>query len=182
MRYKFSFDYYCKLVMFGYPLVRHKRPNTSHQSRWSFSLHNCFVFHWIGAEYSKNIAGMVCIYWSHAITSDFRVWSHFISWILHYFCTKTISCNLDAILQRVEWITLIFFGAMFITMECLARLGLIKWIGKQTEEIILLFDKDYRLALAIIIVLWVSWFKWQIYLIEKICSPDFKTRHNTFIL
>lgn len=75
---------------------------------------------------------------------------------LHYFCTKTISCNLDAILQRVEWITLIFFGAMFITMECLARLGLIKWIGKQTEEIILLVDKDYRLALAIIIVLWVS--------------------------
>lgn len=75
---------------------------------------------------------------------------------LHYFCTKTISCNLDAILQRVEWITLIFFGAMFITMECLARLGLIKWIGKQTEEIILLVGKDYRLALAIIIVLWVS--------------------------
>lgn len=72
------------------------------------------------------------------------------------FCTKTISCNLDAILQRVEWITLMFFGAMFITMECLARLGLIKWIGKQTEELILLVDEKYRLALAIVIVLWVS--------------------------
>ena len=49
-----------------------------------------------------------------------------------------------------------FFGAMFITMECLARLGLIKWIGKQTEELILMVDEDYRLALAIVIVLWVS--------------------------
>ncbi|XP_055326163.1 P protein-like [Sitodiplosis mosellana] len=65
-------------------------------------------------------------------------------------------CDLDAILQRVEWITLMFFGAMFITMECLARLGLIKWISKQTEELILLVDEDYRLALAIFIVLWVS--------------------------
>lgn len=164
MKYKFSFECYCKLVLFVYPLVRHKRPNTSHQSRWGFSFHNRFVFHWVGAEYSETIVGMVCIYWSHAVTSDFRVWSPsmiiLFNEFLHYFCTKTISCNLDAILQRVEWITLIFFGAMFITMECLARLGLIKWIGKQTEEIILLVDKDYRLALAIIIVLWVSWFKW----------------------
>lgn len=72
------------------------------------------------------------------------------------FCTKTISCDLDAIILRVEWITLIFFGAMFITMECLARLGLIKWIGKQTEELILLVDEKWQLALAIVIVLWVS--------------------------
>lgn len=78
---------------------------------------------------------------------------------LFFFCTKTISCNLDAILQRVEWITLMFFGAMFITMECLARLGLIKWIGKQTEDFILLVDEDFRLALAIVIILWVDFLK-----------------------
>lgn len=75
---------------------------------------------------------------------------------LHYFCTKTIRCDLDAILQRVEWITLIFFGAMFITMECAARMGLIKWIGQQTEELILLVDEDFRLPLAIVIILWVG--------------------------
>lgn len=49
-----------------------------------------------------------------------------------------------------------FFGAMFITMECLARMGLITWIGKQTEELILMVEEEYRLGLAIIIVLWVS--------------------------
>lgn len=48
-----------------------------------------------------------------------------------------------------------FFGAMFITMECLARMGLIKWIGTQTESLILLVDEKSRLALAIIIILWV---------------------------
>lgn len=73
------------------------------------------------------------------------------------FCTKTISCDLDAIMLRVEWITLIFFGAMFITMECLARLGLIKWIGDKTEAFIFLVDEDLRLALAIVIILWVSY-------------------------
>lgn len=69
---------------------------------------------------------------------------------------KYVSCELDVIIQRIEWITLMFFAAMFITMECLARLGLIKWIGKQTEQLILMVDKDYRLTLAILIVLWVS--------------------------
>lgn len=60
-------------------------------------------------------------------------------------------------MQRIEWTTLIFFSSMFITMECLARLGLIQWIGKQAETIILCVDKDARLAVAIVIVLWVRY-------------------------
>lgn len=66
------------------------------------------------------------------------------------------SCQMESILQQVEWVTLLFFMAMFITMECLARLGLIKWIGKQTENLILLADEPMQLTLAIIIILWVS--------------------------
>lgn len=66
------------------------------------------------------------------------------------------SCQMESIFQQVEWVTLLFFMAMFITMECLARLGLIKWIGKQTEELILLADEPMRLTIAIIIILWVS--------------------------
>lgn len=72
--------------------------------------------------------------------------------VIEHYC----SCQLDSVLQQVEWVTLLFFGAMFITMECLARLGLIKWIGKQTEGLILLVDEQMRLALAIIIILWVN--------------------------
>lgn len=66
------------------------------------------------------------------------------------------SCNMDAVVHRVEWVTLIFFGSMFITMECLSKLGLITWIGKQTEYLILLSEERFRLFLAIIIILWVK--------------------------
>lgn len=63
---------------------------------------------------------------------------------------------MESILQQVEWVTLLFFMAMFITMECLARLGLINWIGKQTEQLILMADEPMRLSFAIIVVLWVN--------------------------
>lgn len=60
---------------------------------------------------------------------------------------------METVVQRIEWITLIFFGAMFITMECLARLGLIQFIGKQTENLVLLVEERHRLAVAIAIIL-----------------------------
>lgn len=65
------------------------------------------------------------------------------------------SCNLEDIIQRIEWTTLIFFGSMFVAMECLARLGLINFVGKQTENLIFLVDAKYQLALAIVLVLGV---------------------------
>lgn len=63
--------------------------------------------------------------------------------------------DMDTLMHRIEWTTLIFFAAMFVTMECLARMGLINWIGKQTEIVILSVSEDARLAVAIIIILWV---------------------------
>ncbi|XP_074101592.1 P protein isoform X2 [Cotesia typhae] len=64
--------------------------------------------------------------------------------------------DLDGILARVEWSTLIFFAALFILMEALSCLGLIVWIGKQTEMIILSVSEEFRLAIAIILILWIS--------------------------
>lgn len=64
--------------------------------------------------------------------------------------------DMEEILAKVEWATLLFFAAMFILMECLSRLGLIKWIGEQTEYLILAVPLRYQLAMAIIIILWVS--------------------------
>ena len=69
-----------------------------------------------------------------------------------FFC----SCDLDSIIQQIEWVTLLFFGSMFITMECLARLGLIQWIRAWTEYLILLADEQMRLTFAIVIILWVK--------------------------
>lgn len=40
----------------------------------------------------------------------------------------------------------------------MSRLGLIAWIGKQTEKIILSVNEESRLAVAILLILWVSAF------------------------
>ncbi|XP_055600405.1 P protein-like isoform X1 [Uranotaenia lowii] len=64
--------------------------------------------------------------------------------------------DMDAVLSRIEWPTLLFFAAMFTLMEAVERMGLIDWIGHATESIILSVSEDLRLAVAIIIILWIS--------------------------
>lgn len=64
--------------------------------------------------------------------------------------------SIESILVHVEWSTLLFFAVLFVLMESLAKLGLIEWIGSQTEDLILAVDEEARLAVAILIILWVS--------------------------
>jgi P protein len=55
--------------------------------------------------------------------------------------------NMEGVLARVEWSTLLFFAALFVLMEALSKLGLIAWIGRQTEVIILSVpNENIRLA------------------------------------
>ncbi|XP_063836473.1 P protein-like [Ostrinia nubilalis] len=63
---------------------------------------------------------------------------------------------MEPILARVEWSTLLFFAALFVLMEALSKLGLIAWIGKMTEAVILSVGQESRLAVAVMLVLWVS--------------------------
>lgn len=64
--------------------------------------------------------------------------------------------DMEAVLARVEWSTLLFFAALFILMESLSILGLIEWIGKQTEYVIMSVSEEHRLTVAILIILWVN--------------------------
>lgn len=64
--------------------------------------------------------------------------------------------DLEPILARVEWSTLLFFAALFVLMEALSKLGLISWIGSMTEAVILKVDEASRLAVAIMLILWIS--------------------------
>ncbi|XP_055713012.1 P protein isoform X1 [Phlebotomus papatasi] len=64
--------------------------------------------------------------------------------------------DMEAVLARVEFSTLLFFACLFVLMEGLSELGLIDWIGKQTENIILSVGEESRLAVAILLILWVS--------------------------
>lgn len=49
-----------------------------------------------------------------------------------------------------------FVTFCFCLFKALSRLGLIDYIGHQTEQVILAVDKEQRLAVAIILILWVS--------------------------
>ncbi|KAM4699346.1 P protein [Discoglossus pictus] len=64
--------------------------------------------------------------------------------------------DFEIILHRVEWATLLFFAALFVLMEALAHLHLIEYIGEQTAVLIKAVPEDQRLAIAIILVVWVS--------------------------
>lgn len=64
--------------------------------------------------------------------------------------------DLEPVLHRIEWSTLLFFAALFVLMEALSKLGLIEYIGGLTEGLILQVDESARLAVAIVLMLWVS--------------------------
>lgn len=65
--------------------------------------------------------------------------------------------NMDTLLHRIEWSTLLFFAAMFVQLECLERLRLISWFSKQTINLITLSDDpNIQLIFAIVILMWVS--------------------------
>uniref|UniRef100_A0A6I8NDR5 OCA2 melanosomal transmembrane protein n=1 Tax=Ornithorhynchus anatinus TaxID=9258 RepID=A0A6I8NDR5_ORNAN len=64
--------------------------------------------------------------------------------------------DFEMILHRVEWATLLFFAALFVLMEALANLHLIDYIGEQTALLIKGVPEEQRLAVAIVLVVWVS--------------------------
>ncbi|CAH1267195.1 OCA2 [Branchiostoma lanceolatum] len=64
--------------------------------------------------------------------------------------------DLEMIMHRVEWSTLLFFAALFVLMEALHELGLLDWIGERTAELIQSVPEQNQLAVAIILILWVS--------------------------
>ncbi|VVC96600.1 unnamed protein product [Leptidea sinapis] len=64
--------------------------------------------------------------------------------------------DLEPILHRVEWSTLLFFAALFVLMEALSKLGLILYIGGLMEQLIVKVDEEARLAVALMVILWVS--------------------------
>ena len=63
---------------------------------------------------------------------------------------------MQSIFARVEWATLIFFAALFVFMEALDKMGLLTAIGGLVEDIILQVPEGYRLAVALLLILWVS--------------------------
>ncbi|XP_017095869.3 P protein [Drosophila bipectinata] len=66
--------------------------------------------------------------------------------------------DMEHLMHRIEWTTLLFFAAMFVMMECVERLGIFASIGDFTEHVILSVGKNHRLAMGIFMILWMSAF------------------------
>ncbi|XP_077518615.1 P protein-like isoform X2 [Amblyomma americanum] len=64
--------------------------------------------------------------------------------------------DLESVMARVEWTTLVFFAALFVVMEALGELQLIYFIGQRTQEWIGALRPQSQLPVAILIVTWVS--------------------------
>lgn len=64
--------------------------------------------------------------------------------------------EMDALMHRVEWSTLIFFAALFTFMKGVEELGLISFIGDAVADLVASVDPTYRLLVAILMVQWVS--------------------------
>lgn len=100
---------------------------------------------------------VVAVFFLHSIPEFNRVslgWTALLGAIL--LLTLADREDLEPILHRVEWSTLLFFAALFVLMEALSKLGLIEFIGGLTESIILKVDESARLAVALLLMLWVS--------------------------
>ncbi|XP_022125635.2 P protein isoform X1 [Pieris rapae] len=103
------------------------------------------------------ITFVVVVFFLHSIPELNRVslgWTALLGAIL--LLTLADREDLEPILHRVEWSTLLFFAALFVLMEALSKLGLIEFIGGLTESLILKVDEGSRLAVALILLLWVS--------------------------
>ncbi|XP_068622355.1 P protein-like [Battus philenor] len=103
------------------------------------------------------ISFVVLVFFLHSIPELNRVslgWTALLGAIL--LLTLADREDLEPILHRVEWSTLLFFASLFVLMEALSKLGLIEYIGGLTEGIILRVDERGRLAVALLLMLWVS--------------------------
>ncbi|KAJ8707729.1 hypothetical protein PYW07_011406 [Mythimna separata] len=103
------------------------------------------------------ITFVVVVFFLHSIPEFNRVslgWTALLGALL--LLTLADREDLEPVLHRIEWSTLLFFAALFVLMEALSKLGLIEYIGGLTEAIILKVDERARLAVSILLMLWVS--------------------------
>jgi len=64
--------------------------------------------------------------------------------------------ELEEPLEHVEWTTLLFFAGLFVLVHSLQYMGVIDYIGGFVKRGIEAFSQEYRLAAAVVIILWVS--------------------------
>eukprot|EP00392_Amoebophrya_sp_AT5.2_P017170 g17493.t1 len=71
-------------------------------------------------------------------------------------CFLLTSHEVHHVLEAVEWDVLLFFASLFVLVESLAELGLIRMVGDLIGQVIRNIDGANRLSVAMVLILWVS--------------------------
>eukprot|EP00731_Ephydatia_muelleri_P031096 Em0022g610a len=66
--------------------------------------------------------------------------------------------DLEEVMHKIEWSTLLFFAALFVLMEGLNQMGLINFVGMKMVDVIKLVPKDYQMLVALVVIVWGSAF------------------------
>mmetsp|Transcript_231 Transcript_231/g.796 ORF Transcript_231/g.796 Transcript_231/m.796 type:complete len:745 (+) Transcript_231:60-2294(+) len=105
------------------------------------------------------LTGVIIMFFCHSFVEEWielsLAWIAIIGALIHLLVSGIH--DLEEVLEKVEWATLLFFAGLFILMRGLEELGLIEWIGEQVTALIELVPVgNARLAAALMIILWVS--------------------------
>lgn len=114
---------------------------------------------WLLLKTGLVLLGVILCFFLHSFIDDMHIDLGWIAVTGAIFLLVVADIKeMENILHRVEWATLIFFAALFVLMEALTELQLIDWIGTQVTDWIrgLEENKKTQMAVAILLILWVS--------------------------
>ncbi|XP_061164126.1 P protein-like [Saccostrea echinata] len=113
---------------------------------------------WLLVKTGVVLTGVILCFFLHSFIDSMHIGLGWIAVMGAIFLLVVADIKeMENILHRVEWATLIFFAALFVLMEALTELQLIDWIGDKVSDLISGLDKGTQQnSVAILLVLWVS--------------------------
>ncbi|KAL5011987.1 hypothetical protein ScPMuIL_010538 [Solemya velum] len=117
----------------------------------------CITDRWLLLKCSVIVGVVILLFFLHSFISEMHVGLGWIAvlgaiWLL---VAADIN-NLESILHRVEWATLLFFTGLFVLMKALEKLGLIDWIAQGVIEGIQNVNSENQQLVGILMIVWVS--------------------------
>ncbi|KAK3099314.1 hypothetical protein FSP39_002532 [Pinctada imbricata] len=114
---------------------------------------------WLLVKTGLVLVAVILVFFLHSFIDDMHIdlgWTAIMGAIVLMVLADVH--ELESVLHKVEWATLIFFAGLFVLMKALDELQLISWIGDRISDVIRDVDADEKgkLAVAILLILWVS--------------------------
>ncbi|CAD7958955.1 unnamed protein product [Amoebophrya sp. A25] len=73
-----------------------------------------------------------------------------------FLCLLLSHHEIHHVLESVEWDVLLFFASLFVLVECLGEMGLIRLVGDAMADVIRGMPADARFPVGMLLFLWVS--------------------------